>query len=260
MSSLDERPSWWNDDKKKRTPKKMAAADEKHSRDPSFKRGASSLAAAVKGPLNAFIRGGRSSALAASLEARKMPPPGSAKNWLSDPANLAWATKRRMVSKIANKANPSSKDSADVFTINGKRYALTDLYRSPIRERLGDVRAKTKARGLDWWDANGKKVVVGTVALVGLYVVYTTLKNKQLESQLQRGGPARGPLRTLPRGPLGLRPLTTAPVAPIHHASGGYRASGYDYPGSTNREGMPVDPSFEDFDAPGYYPFEYSWQ
>lgn len=119
------------------------------------------------------------------MKSRQAPPKGLApKKWLSEPEKLKWASKRGMVKKIANKANPASKDTSSMFTIGGKRYALTDLYRSPITEKVRDVGARTKAKSLDWWDDHKKQLVIGAVAATAAYLLYTKWKNTQLQKQL----------------------------------------------------------------------------
>jgi hypothetical protein len=144
------------------------------------------------------------------MKSRQSVPSGtSPKKWLSEPDKLKWASKRGMVKKIANKANPASKDNSSAFTIGGKRYALTDLYRSPITEKARDAGARTKAKSLDWWDAHKKQVVIGAVAATAAYLLYTKWKNTQLQNQLA----ARRPLR----------PLLPAP----HKASGEYAMGEY---------------------------------
>lgn len=142
------------------------------------------------------MRNRRAEQLAEKKEARKLPPKGRpAKAWLSEPGKLSWASKRGMVKQIAAKANPKSKDSSDVFTLSGKRYALTDTYKAPITEKIGDIGSMAKAKSHDWWDRNKKKIVIGAISATAGWLLYTSWKNTQLRNRLaaSRHGGSGGP-------------------------------------------------------------------
>jgi len=112
-----------------------------------------------------------------------------------DSAALRAALKRRQIARIsgAGKANPKSRDTEDVFTADGTRYARTDLYRPTIKDRIGLARRRVASSSLDWWDKHSKQVVVAAIATVAGFMAYGAWKNAQLEKQL--GMRSRGPVR-----------------------------------------------------------------
>lgn len=120
-----------------------------------------------------------------------------------DSAALRAALKRRQIARIsgAGKANPKSRDTDDVFTVDGTRYARTDLYRPTIKDRFGFAKRRVASSSLDWWDSHSKQVVVAAIATVVGFMVYGAWKNAQLERQLG----ARG--RGIPKVPAS-HPLT----------------------------------------------------
>jgi len=131
------------------------------------------------------------------IESRRSPPKGIApKKWLSDPEKLKWALKRRMVKMIAKEANPESKDYENVFTLAGKPYALTDLYRGPITERIGDLKTITQVKTSLWWDQNKNKIFVGAAGIAAAYLIYNWSQKNTLEKRLAmaraRGARAHG--------------------------------------------------------------------
>lgn len=125
-------------------------------------------------------------ALKSMAEKRVVPKDVSFKKWLSEPGNLDRAQKRGMVRMIASRANPKSKDTEDVATVGGKRYAKTDLYEAPIRERVKEATTRTKYGAALWWDSNKRVVVVAAVSLVAGWMFYSVWKNAQLEKDLAR--------------------------------------------------------------------------
>jgi len=148
------------------------------------------------------------------IESRRSPPKGiTPKKWLSDPDKLKWAVKRGMVKMIAKHANPESKDTENVFTIAGKRYALTDAYKAPITERIGDIKTRTEVGTTLWWDRNKTTVFVLGAGAVAAYVFYNWYQRSELEKRLGRArARAHGHTR-----------LASAAAAPAGgHASGYY--------------------------------------
>jgi len=143
-----------------------------------------------------------------AIEERRVVPKGvTFKQWLSEPGNLERALKRKMVKLIAKHPNPKSKDTEDVATVGGRRYAKTDLYRPSIRERVGGAVMTTRHGTEMWWDRNKKIVFVSAVAFAAGWMIYTTWRTKQLEGRFARQRARRHAL----------------PARPEH-------ATGWDYP------------------------------
>lgn len=142
------------------------------TRDPKYKP--------VKKPLAKRPR----SLVSAALSSFSMPSMSVLK---SDAAARKLALKRHQIERISpsGKANPSSKDTADVFTGNDNtRYARTDLYRPIVRDRVNSLKTRASARSHQWWDKNKKTVVVGAVATVAGWMLYSAWKNAQLQKKL----------------------------------------------------------------------------
>ncbi len=151
------------------------------------------------------------------IESRRSPPKGiPPKKWLSDPDKLKWAVKRGMVKMIAKHANPESKDTENVFTIAGRRYALTDAYKSPITERIVDVKTIAEVKSSLWWDRNKTTVFVLGAGAVAAYVFYNWYQRSELEKRLARARMARA------RAPARLAPASPASIPAGGHASGYY--------------------------------------
>jgi len=92
----------------------------------------------------------------------------------SDPAALKRAIARGQVKRIARKASPLSKDTNGLFTADHARYALTDLYKPTVRERVGLVKERTGRGAASFWDKHKTKIVVGAVGLTAAYLLYVT--------------------------------------------------------------------------------------
>lgn len=105
----------------------------------------------------------------------------------SDPAALAHAMKRHQIKKIAEVANPLSPDTDHVFTANGSRFAKTGVYVPTVRERAAGVRHAARKHSEAWWDKNKKTIVVGSIAVMGAFLLYSSWKNTQLERRLASG-------------------------------------------------------------------------
>lgn len=141
-------------------------------------------------PISEFVRKERARRFERALkeieEKRAVPKDVPLKKWLNEPGNLRRAVKRGMVKKIAKHANPKSRDTEDVVTVGGSRYAKTDLYQAPIRERASEIVLKTKFGSEMWWDKNKKVVFVAAVSLVAGFMAYTVWKNKELQQNVAR--------------------------------------------------------------------------
>ena len=182
------------------------------------------------------------------------------------------ALKRHQIERISplGKANPKSKDSADVFTANDNtRYAYTDLLRPTISDRIGGAKKRvfegvggakrrTSERGLQWWEKNKKTVVFGSIALVAGLLVYSSWRNSQLERQLATTR-ARRRTRAFPE-PAGSGSTRAgifsqygySPFAPAGYELGWIDPCAY---------GCPEPQSFYDWSTAEYmqYSPEYSW-
>lgn len=165
-------------------------SEEKWSTDPSFKKKRKTEEPEKLESISEFVKKERARrferALKAMEERRVVPKEVPLKKWLSQPGNLDRALKRGMVKMIAKHPNPKSKDTEDVVTVGGRRYAKTDLYKTPLREKASEVVLKTKYGSEMWWDRNKKAVFVAAVSLVAGFMVYTAWKNAQLEKGLAK--------------------------------------------------------------------------
>src|SRR5271170_4295905 len=193
---------------------KSDPSEKKVSRDPKFRPKPRDEEKTV--PISEFVKRERTRRLERALkemqERRAVPKDVPLKKWLSDPENFRRAVKRGMVKKIAKHANPKSKDTDDVVTIGGARYAKTDLYSAPIREKASEVVLKTKYGSEMWWDRNKKIVFVAAVSLTVGFMAYTVWKNKSLQQDLAK--------RRERRRSLGARPATQHAgilAVPHHH-------------------------------------------
>jgi hypothetical protein len=170
---------------------KRGAGGEKPPRDPKAKRKEKTEEeTGTFEPISEFVKKERTRRLERALKAmetrRQIPKEVPFKKWLSEPGNLDRALKRGMVKMIASQANPKSKDTEDVATVGGRRYAKTDLYQAPIRERVKEATTRTKYETALWWDSNKRVVVVAAVSLVAGWMIYSVWKNAQLEKDLAR--------------------------------------------------------------------------
>ncbi len=168
---------------------KTDPSESKASTDPRFKRRSKSEPEKLE-PISEFVRKERARrfehALKEMEERRVVPKDVPLKKWLNEPANLKRALKRGMVTRIAKHANPKSKDTEDVVTVGGSRYAKTDLYRAPLRERASEVVLKTKFGSEVWWDRNKKVIFVAALSTVVGFMAYTVWKNRELQENLQK--------------------------------------------------------------------------
>jgi hypothetical protein len=200
------------------------------------------------------------------IESRRAPPKGiTPKKWLSDPDKLKWALKRGMVKMIAKQASPESKDYENVFTLNGKRYALTDLYKAPITERIGDVKTITEVKTSLWWHQHTTAVFMGVAGVAAAYFIYNWYQKNELEKRLGRA-------RARARGHR-LAPAGGGSGGGGGHASGGYYPFGpfgafervpysqFDPPASFGPWQSPYAQDFyhSPLDRTMEYPCGYSW-
>jgi hypothetical protein len=171
-------------DRRKSDPSEMKA-----SRDPKFKNARTEEPEKLES-ISEFVKKERTRRLERAMKAmeekRSVPKDVPLKKWLSDPDNHRRAVKRGMVKKIAKRANPKSKDTDDVATVGGSRYAKTDLYKTPIREKASEIVLKSKFGSAMWWDRNKKAVFVASVSLVAAFMIYSSWKNAQLEKGLSK--------------------------------------------------------------------------
>ena len=177
---------------------KSDPSEMKASYDPKFK-GKPKAEPEKLESISEFVKKERTRRLERALktmeERRVVPKDVPLKKWLSQPGNLDRALKRGMVRMIARHANPKSKDTDDVVTVGGRRYAKTDLYKAPLREKASEIVLKTKYGSEMWWDRNKKAIFVASVSLVAGFMIYSAWKNAQLEKGLakqrtRRRGPA----------------------------------------------------------------------
>lgn len=175
--------------------------ERKASTDPKFKKKLKVEEEKLE-PISEFVKKERARrherALKAMEERRVVPKEVPLKKWLSNPDNFKRALKRGMIKQIAKHANPKSKDTEDVVTIGGSRYAKTDLYQAPLREKASEAVLKTKYGSEMWWDRNKKIVFVAAVSLVAGFMAYTVWKNKELEQNLVRQRARRHALAARP--------------------------------------------------------------
>jgi hypothetical protein len=109
----------------------------------------------------------------AAIRYREKHPPKPSE-MKKDPELLRQAVRRGQVKMIAKRAAPGSKDTADVFTAAGKRYAMTDTYKPTARERVSLVHERAARRGVGFWEKNKTTIVVSALVLTAGYLLYTT--------------------------------------------------------------------------------------
>lgn len=210
-------------------------SEKKASFDPKFKRKLRVEEPEKLEPISEFVKKERTRRLERALksmeERRAVPRDVPLKKWLSDPANLQRALKRGMVRMIASRANPKSRDTEDVVTVNGRRYAKTDLYDVPLRERVSEAVTRTKFGSEMWWDRNKKTVFVAAVSLVAGFMAYTVWKNRELQQNLQRQRKRHFAPAAHPKQHTGLLSM------PAHRGPSGWRGRGIPSMGWGGRDG-----------------------
>jgi len=103
----------------------------------------------------------------------------------SDPVALSQAIRRHQVKRIADVANPLSPDTDQVFTSGGARYAKTGVYVPTVRERAEGVKRAARERTEAFWDRNKKTIVVGSIAALGVLLLYNSWKTQRLRERLE---------------------------------------------------------------------------
>ncbi len=195
---------------------KTDPSEMKASRDPKYKVKPKAEEPEKLEPISEFVKKERARrferALKAMEERRAVPKDVPLKKWLSDPENLRRALRRGMVKMIAKHANPKSKDTEDVVTVAGRRYAKTDLYKTPLHERASEIALKTQHGSGMWWDKYKRPIFMGAVVIVGGYLFYNWYEKDQLEKRLVHARQRRRALAARPS------PAHTGILAmPAHH-------------------------------------------
>lgn len=179
------------------------------------------------------VREKRAGAYEAAIRHAELHPPSVA-SMKSSPEVLKRAISRGQVKRIARVASPSSKDTGGLFTADGARYAITDLYKPTTRERAGLLRERATRRAGGFWEEHKTKFVLGAVGLTALYLLYVTAARARERTATRP--PARGRHLTgfypaaLPAHATGWWPEERVGWSPGHWPEEHYRDRGEEFP------------------------------
>lgn len=131
------------------------------------------------------------------------------------PNALKSALRRGQIKQISPRggASPKSKDTESVFTVQGTRYAKTDLYKPTLSDKATALKHKAGESAASWWDKHKTQVVIGGFVVAGAILAYNAWQNAEERNRLaalasRRGRQRRsvhrsGLLAEAPRGMMG---------------------------------------------------------